>query len=255
MEHLGVLVLGAGFVGRRLKHCYPSVCLTSRSPGRADIIFDLYDQRTWANLPKEVNNVVWTFPAASSEGPQASARHCLAEEFFDTYCVSKNVVVYGSTSCYLTEPSRQWQEVTEESSLNLEDRRVITEEALRKKGAMLLVLAGIFGLERDPIRWLSAGRVLNGESLVNLIHISDIVELTLAAFEHFSPGERINLSCGHPLKWNDVADEAFRRGLLADSISLDKSIEHARLRVISNEKCRRYFNKSEFQGLWGRLTF
>jgi hypothetical protein len=52
-----------------------------------------------------------------------------------------------------------------------ETGRYEIEDSLRKEGATILYLGGIYGPGRDPINWYQKGWVSNGETYLNLIHV------------------------------------------------------------------------------------
>ena len=47
-----------------------------------------------------------------------------------------------------------------------------------------MVLAGIWGEDRQPENWFKKGRIKNGNKYLNLIHITDIVRITALLLWH-----------------------------------------------------------------------
>lgn len=138
------------------------------------------------------------------------------KEFHEAYLSKvKMVIVYGSTSRYIVnQPDEQ---ITEEAQVDLSQPRVQGEEYLRGQGAVCLVLAGIYGDERQPSSWLIRGLIKNGNKHVNLVHVSDILAATLCVInsDHSGnggdycdlarlKGQSINVSDGTPRRWHDI---------------------------------------------------
>lgn len=195
-----VLILGGGYVGQRLAdrlNAISSYRTHDRSNGVQSVQFDLNDPTSWKNLP-DVNTVIWTFPAKSLDHVKAFYKSKLSAD--------KKLIVYASTSCYqtLTEDDL----VTENHPLELSRDRVVGEEWLRDQGATILVLAGIYGPDREPINWLKKGRITTPDKRVNLIHVDDIVTITQRMIndDRHVRSERFNLADGQALHWKTIAD-------------------------------------------------
>jgi nucleoside-diphosphate-sugar epimerase len=219
------LILGCGYVGSALAEKIPDVVCTYSSVQKTDkrngIYFHLDDRNSWDNIPA-VADVIWTLPAAPLN---------LAQEFHKTVLNNCNrIVVYGSTSCYLT--SKNEEVVTEEHPLDLNRDRVAGEEYLRKAGATILVLSGIYGPNREPVNWLRKGLIRSPDKRVNLIHRDDIVDITLFLLNEnrLTEGERINLSDGVGRLWSEVA------GYYLIEIKADDTL--VKNKIISNQKLR-----------------
>ena len=107
-----VLVLGSGWVGKRLATYLRSergcsviethrTAVSSSSPGTEVVEFDLAREETWKNLPLTVNKVVITFPLRTEA--QSSNTSSLVK-FTRTYlqqCGADCIVAYGSTRRYV----------------------------------------------------------------------------------------------------------------------------------------------------------
>lgn len=220
------LILGRGYVGSALTARIPHAEFTHSTQLQAkatgSIYFSLEDRSSWRNLPP-VDDIIWTFPAAPldrvREFHQSTLQGC------------KRLLVYGSTSCYLT--GEDDETVTEDSALNLSKERVQGEEYLRQNGATLLVLSGIYGPGREPVEWLRKGRIGSLQKRVNLIHRDDIVAISayLLAENRLPSGERINLSDGQSCRWSEIAEHF--------SIAVSDKNTGATSKRVSNTKLRR----------------
>lgn len=206
-----LLILGAGWVGEALRRRYPDAAFTRRTAVDGAIAFDLAREETWAALPA-AEAVVWTFPAAPAER---------AYSLFQSRFASSKVIVLGSTSAYLTGAADA--EIDETSPLDPDQPRVAGEEALRRRGAAILHLAGLWGPGRDPVRWLLDGRIANGLKFVNLVHLEDVLAAVDAVLARFEPGLRLNVSDGRPRRWREHVAALQLRGELPPGFSLPES--------------------------------
>ncbi|MBI3807074.1 MAG: hypothetical protein HY281_06115 [Nitrospirae bacterium] len=238
-----LVVLGSGYTGRVLHKTEASqgrtVHATSRNPphnlasipSEQQLKFDLEDPSTWQNIPADAD-LIWCFPATPLEQVRAFARTLDAP--------SRRIVVLGSTSAY-DAPSHStaypppW--IDESAPINLTKQRVQGEEFLRTNcGAIVLRVAGIYGLGRNPIDWIRTGRVGPLHKYVNLIHVEDLAAICLAALEHGTPGETYNVSDGTPYLWSEICATAQQRwGVVATAVKEDrlsgKRISNAKLRA------------------------
>ena len=204
-----LLILGAGYVGRELAARFPDVVCTRRrveEPESRLLHFDLADSSTWSGLPVEGRRVVWTFPAAPPDAVGEFHRSVLAR--------AASLIVLGSTSAYLVHQTDE--RVDENHPLDMSRPRVEGEEWLRGQGALILQLAGIFGPEREPARWLAKGKIRNGRKRVNLIALDDILDVIGYFLENPRPGERFNVSNGQSPTWNELLARFQGRGMLTD---------------------------------------
>lgn len=213
------LLLGLGYVARFLLHsCHTQFRVTSRKGGAQSAgtpdqpkYFNLADPNSWGGVD-EFETIVWTFPAAVDE-PELR----LARAFYESKCLSqKKVMVLASTSAYLVRASGEL--VDENSPLDLHQTRVRAEEDLRRQGAFILHLAGIFGPGRDPVGWLQKGLIKNQDSNINLIHVSDICKIVLKWIESDGlKGRRMNASDGRHRIWHQLILDLKDAGLLDSS--------------------------------------
>lgn len=230
------VILGGGYVGQRLAERLDAP-MTHRSrekcTGDNTIHFDLNDTGTWDNLP-QATNMIWTFPAAPLE---------LVQAFYQTKLTNiERLFVYASTSCYITQQPNQ--KIAENCELDLSKARVTGEEWLRRQGATILVLAGIYGPNRHPLDWLKKGLIKTPDKRVNLIHVDDIVAITerLLKDNRSLRGERFNLADGHPMLWRDIAEHY--------GIDIQNSGNGRDSKVISNDKIREWLGDYRFRVLF-----
>lgn len=194
------LILGGVYVGHALARALPHTRFTHSSPEKATahdgLYFNLNDRDSWGNLPA-AEHIIWTFPAA----PDA-----LVREFYATLSQSyRQLWVYGSTSCYLTNENDEL--VTESHPLDISQARVQGEEYLRQQGATLLVLSGIYGPNREPLNGLQSGRIGSLQKRVNLIHRDDIIAITAHLLTQTGlAGMRINVSDGYSRRRSEIAE-------------------------------------------------
>lgn len=250
-----VLVLGAGWVGSRLAAHLSTerveVSVTNRpdwdsrrkAPYFAPIplddfpierhAFDIADNNTWAGLPdpSKVGAVVLTFEVKVLQDMAA---------FWDAYLsrVSR-VIAYSTTSVYRVEFPGQL--VDERTPLG-EFPRAEVEQYLQQRGATILTVSGIFGEPggtRDLCACLAAfskyGGELNGQKMVNMVHVDDIIAATVhslaaekaAATRYNVAGLHFRLHrllryCNHP-----KADEA--EAILVDTDPFSKIVSSEKL--------------------------
>ena len=239
-----VLILGAGYVGRfvyELQAEQGNFYVTSRR-GRADgcgstqfpFLFDLSRPETW-HVVERFDSIIWTFPAAQEQSDIARSI-----EFFDSMALhQKNVMILGSTSCFkVFLPGGL---VDESCSLDLSQPRVVAEEELRKKSAFILCLSGIYGPGRDPCRWLLNGLVQHAASFINLIHISDILEIVKRWQERSDlAGARLIASDGRIRRWNELVDQLKSASMIPSDFQLEEMLskEGPNSKQISNEKLK-----------------
>lgn len=235
-----MLILGAGYVGRALKAAAPGAVATHR-PGHVlapgELAFALEDEATWAALPAHGADVVWTFPAAPLP---------LVERFFERKLQEvRTLSVLGSTSAYVTAAPDEL--VTEESPLDLAQPRVAGEEWLRRRGAVVLQLAGIHGPGREALGWVRRGLIKNGRKRVNLIHVDDIVAAIQAVQARAPRGERINVADGESQPWNDVITRAVSSGALPPGFALPQLTPDASSKRVSNGRLLELLPGHRFQ--------
>ncbi len=212
-----VVIVGSGYTGRYLAKALTKTSrqffATSREPDRnlshlrseQRLRFDLLQPETWRNIPQDAD-LVWCFPATPLEAVKTCAEAVKAS--------SRRLVVLGSTSAYDTGESRHYPPpwLDETAPIDLRQPRVQGEEYLRKElGAVVLRVAGIYGPDRNPLRWIKAGKVGPTRRFVNLIHVEDLAAICLLALEKGGRGEVYNVSDGAPRTWEDICIAACDR--------------------------------------------
>lgn len=217
MPHNLLVILGSGYTARFLWPLVadrsPRVFATSRTPEQHltaippahRLRFDLSQPDTWANIPRDAD-LIWCFPATPVDLLKRFARSRSG--------AFRRLVVLGSTSAYDLGESPEYPPpwIDENAPIDLTKPRVQGEEFLREQcGAIVLRVAGIYGPERNPLDWISKGRVGPTRKYVNLIHVEDLAAICLAALERGTPGEAYNVSDGHPRTWNLICETAEQR--------------------------------------------
>lgn len=224
------IVLGKGYVGKNFCSTYPKAFSTIRKLGlsKNEFYFDLYDKNSWKNLP-DVKNVLWTFPVAIKS---YEVQHAL--DFYDYYCTNKNTIILSSTSAFLVENPDQ--DVDENTPINLDNIRFHTEEELRKKGACLFYLAGIFGPERSPLNWYLNQRVQDPNKYLNLIHVHDIVTSVGFGFNNFESGETYIVSNGYPQRNRDIVKKLIEHNELPKDYKFPNTTNQSPSKRLVNHK-------------------
>jgi nucleoside-diphosphate-sugar epimerase len=195
-----------------LRH-YAHVFATSREPNKnlhriapeQRIQFDLTQQNTWAHIPHKAD-LLWCFPAT----PLAFVTQFAAT----AQASARRLVVLGSTSAYDIDRSATYPPpwIDETAPIDLSKPRVQGEEFLRTHcGAIVLRVAGIYGLGRNPLDWIAGGRVGPSRKFVNLVHVEDLATTCLAALRRGVPGTIYNVSDGTPRTWEEICKTAKRR--------------------------------------------
>jgi len=207
-----LVILGAGYTGKFL---YPlakaqgwQTYATSRNLSnhlthveKEDrLYFDLAQRESWNEIPPTAH-LIWCFPAI----PQEAAGH-----FLNTLPEGRGrLLVLGSTSAY---GAGQPALVDEQTPVDYSLPRVQSEEYVRQEyGAVVLRLAGLYGLGRHVLDWMRKGKVSNTNKYVNLIHIEDVAAICLAALEHAPDGDSFVVSDGIPRQWSEIFSVASTR--------------------------------------------
>ena len=230
---LKTILLGRGYVGNFYCQKNNDCLYTNRKHDETKsngILFDLYDKKTWYNLP-QTDNVIWTFPAA-----KINDHISIALDFYNFYCKNKKTIILSSTSAYLNKLNGEL--ITEESELDLNNIRTTAEEELRKNGACILHLSGIFGPERLPIHWYQSLRVKNPNNYVNLVHIQDIIHCIESVLKKFKFFERYNVTNGYHKKHIEIIDELIKRGELTPDFVLPDDKLNSICKRVSNKKIK-----------------
>ena len=102
----------------------------------------------------------------------------------------------------------------------------------------MLQLAGIWGPGRDPLRWLTEGRIRNGRKYVNLAHADDILAAIEACLHQPRPGERINVCDGEPSRWSEHVTRLIAQEKLPASFQLPEAEPGLDSKRIRNDRLR-----------------
>lgn len=212
-----LVILGSGYTARFVLQpasaTYARVLATSRNPDRhlgdlpaeRRLHFDLTLPQSWTNVPPNAD-LLWCFPATPMD---------FVQRFAETSRSDKHrLVILGSTSAYDIDRSAAYPPpwIDETAPIDWTKPRVQGEEFLRTQcGATVLRVAGIYGPGRNPIEWISTGRVGPSRKFVNLIHVEDLAAVCLLALQQGVPGEIYNVSDGTPRTWKEICDRAHAR--------------------------------------------
>lgn len=238
-----VVVLGSGYTGEflmdELRLRGFETAHSSRTPALRRVPssqpplfrFDLEDRETW-QAPPFSWGCVWLFPAVPS-GTVAEFVPHVSHRF-------ERVVVIGTTSSYL--PVKGNEPVTESAPLDHASSRVAGEELLRKKGAIVLRSAGIYGPaglnagRRNPLDWLRRGLISDAGRMLNLIQVKDLVTAIVAALESPLKEEQFIVTDGNPVRWGDIARWGKEKGYLDTEYFAETGRSQRESKHLSNEK-------------------
>jgi hypothetical protein len=230
-----ILILGCGYVGKAFLEQFPNAQFSHRDT------FDLSRKESWNPklLRRPPNSFVfWTFPVAATLNEQK-----LALELYQSYFTNVRTIILGTVSSYHVQFPDEI--ITEASPLHLDQVRTQTEEELRKQGACLVRLAGIFGPGRNPLSWYLNGKIQTGLSYLNLIHVRDIVQITKKLFENGPiAGESFNLSNGSFKTHYSIVEELKQLGKLSPQFSLPLQ-KRADSKRVSNLKIKKYLSLND----------
>lgn len=222
-----VLIIGCGYLGRRVAHTWRDSgrtvhALTRNRAGemkQAGIIPHVGDvtyPRSLSMLPA-VETVLYAVGLDRKSGKLMRTVYVEGLLYVLEQLPPPARFLYVSSSSVYGQTSGEW--VTEESATNPveESGRIVrdAEQALLSKlpAAVLLRFAGIYGpgrlLREKEIR---AGTPLAGDpdKWLNLIHVDDGVQAVLAAEARAVPGEVYNISDGAPVTRRDYYSELAR---------------------------------------------
>lgn len=193
-----ILILGKGYTGKVLEETLQSrgeVFATSRSDSSI-IEFELTRPETWKNLPK-ADYTFWTFPAQPLEDVQL-----FLKEYGNNL---GKIIVIGSTGSYLVK--NEGDSITEDSPLNYESERVKGEDFIREQGGIVVRASGIYGPHRNPLNWVSMGRVAPSKKFLNLIQVEDLVEILWQAAEVGKIGANYIATSSRPMPWDELIEK------------------------------------------------
>lgn len=236
-----VLYLGLGFVSQyALELDGRSMALSRRAPEQiTDLNKNLSSQvKLWE--PQEdlqssqifydkflntqpVDALVVTFPAQNLSHHQLESLKVAAQ------MANAKLIVLGSWSSFApgqliqAEGPHQW---------NPQCPRQDAEQFLQNEGGARILLAGIWGGQRDPFSWLKRGMISSRKEGVHLVHVHDIVSFINHTITNHLSGE-FPLCDAQTHRWDTLIREAQEMGLLPQGYErpdieikrLDKQIE------------------------------
>ncbi len=220
---MGLLIVGCGYLGcavaaRYLEQGVP-VAGVVRAPGNVERLETLGKSAAAADLDTPhlpelplASADLFSFCPPPSEGDRDTRTRRLVEEFFRQGHPRR--IVHVSTTGVYGDCGGEWVDEgrpvrpTAFRARRRWDGEQVLREWRRDSGGELIILrvAGIYGPGRLPLERLRKGLPLIRESeapFSNRIHISDLVQVCLAAMERGRDGELYNVSDGHPSTMTD----------------------------------------------------
>jgi len=227
------LIFGCGYVGVRVARRWldngDRVFAVTRKPARGIELKEM-------GIFPVIGNVTQTLTLPTTEdfdtvlyaiGFDRSSKQTMHEVYVDGFAralsalpVNVERIIYtSSTGVY---GQSDGEEVNEDSTCDPQregGRAVLAAEQLLANHpfgnrAIVLRLAGIYGPQRVPmLKDVRQGKPLpiNGDSLLNLIHIDDVVEAILAAENSTQLPARYNIADGCPVRRGDFYGEISRQ--------------------------------------------
>ncbi|MDP6466796.1 MAG: SDR family oxidoreductase [Pirellulaceae bacterium] len=227
------LIFGCGYVGSRVARRWldggDRVFALTRKPARAaeleelgvfPMIGDVTESLTLP-LKEDFDTVLYAI------GFDRSSPHTIDEVYVDGLAralaalpIDVQRIIYTSSTGVYGQSAGEW--VNEESPCEPQragGKAVLAAEQLLANHplgarAIVLRLAGIYGPNRVPmLQHVQRGRplALTGNSLLNLIHVDDVVEGVLAAENSTQLPSRYNIADGCPVRRADFYGELARQ--------------------------------------------
>lgn len=139
----------------------------------AGIIPFLADENKHNVLPEmtlDSDFVLITIPPSKSSGYSMQIQNLINQ--FHRNC---KIIFTSSISVYKNTEG----EVDESSALNDNHPVYFAEQVIKESGKqwIILRLAGLIGLERHPIKYLSGKKIQDAQAAVNLVHLNDVIEV------------------------------------------------------------------------------
>lgn len=126
--------------------------------------------------------------------------------------LAARVILIGTTSIYRRDVAR---DVIDENTATVPDHhRASIEASVIAGGATVVRVSGLYGDERDPIRWIRAGRIKNEPRQANLIHHADVAAAVLRLLDVEVLEPIYNLSDGERLTWRQTMEALVDAGVL-----------------------------------------
>lgn len=218
MQELDLLILGAGWTSTFLLPLLSSRSLTHAStsttgrPGTIKFKYDpsISDPSYFAVLPL-AKTVLITFPL-TGEGQSRqilegyAATHKQSNGSSEAGSSSRTQwIQLGSTGIYQIESQELW--VTRHSKYNNTNARAIAEDELIGLGGCVLNLAGLWGGERQPRKWVDrvadSKEKVRGKTSLHMVHGDDVARAIVAVMGKWEKarGQRWMLTDGFVYDW------------------------------------------------------
>lgn len=187
------IIFGCGFTGTHLLKYFPDAHCTELPDlcNQNQIPFDFNNQTTWKNIP-DFDQAIITFKMTDQ---------LLAEKFSKVLSGKKIILLSSARNLVNTQPDEY---ISEKSSLSQNERSLA--ESYFRDFSTVLYLGLIWGGDRKPGKWLSQGRIKNGEKFINLIHVDDLCNIILYIQETEKTKNHLLVSDGKPIKWIELAE-------------------------------------------------
>ncbi len=189
------VVLGVGHVGKRLVR-FLNCEGVSRS---TNPVFNWLDPKTWFDNSNCALIVTFAFNGASDAEFQ---------KFKEWLLRSPQLILFSSVGGLVADG------VLDEDAALKNEERYLREEELRREGALVLHLAGIYDQERNPVEWLKKNLISKQKRGVNLIHSRDICRLVSHFLKYPFPRERLLVSDGKEHLWSEIEEMAKKNNWL-----------------------------------------
>ena len=212
-----VLILGLGYVGvalgQELVRCGYEVFGLRRSsvawPGIKTLIGDITKPETLKDLPRNWDWIVNTVSSGKG-GPEdyravylEGTRNIMAHLLTSKYVYTSSTSVYGQTDGTLVDERSPTEPGSSTSKILVETEQLLrTQESLP---AVTLRVSGIYGPGRGHLyqQYLRGEAVIpgQGERLINMIHLDDVVGAIIASLEYGKAGEVYNVTDDEPVSY------------------------------------------------------
>lgn len=194
-----ILLLGKGYVTEffkdKINHYFPSAELSITSRSKPDCIyFKLEDASSWDNINNHYDVCVWTFPVYDLKLFQAF--YAQKKLFF------KKLILIGTTSSYKVDYDQQ--QINEHSALDEKHKRYHIEQFCLANKGIVLRSAGIYGPDKNPLRWVKEGRIKSSRnSIVNWVHVYDLVQFIAHTILYGLEGQQYIAADCQPMAWHE----------------------------------------------------
>jgi nucleoside-diphosphate-sugar epimerase len=146
------------------------------------------------------------------------APQAIPASFWETiHPLAPRRILLGSTSIYQRALDCSQPVITEQTPLVPDHPRLAVEQAFREAGGMLVRLAGLYGGDRNPVRWIQAGKVGYEKRQINLVHRDDVADALLGLLARSAEpplASVYNLADGQRHTWRQIIDALVAAGHL-----------------------------------------